>query len=60
MLFQGTKKYPKVDEYMSFLSKNSGVYNAYTDTMETNFFFECKNESFLEALDMYILTILTY
>ena len=33
MLFQGTDKFPKPDEYMAFLSKNSGMYNAYTDLM---------------------------
>ena len=36
MLFMGTEKYPKEDEYSEFLNNNSGNYNAYTDLDVTN------------------------
>jgi len=39
MLFLGTEKYPDEAEYNAYLSKNAGSHNAYTDLMETNFFF---------------------
>jgi insulysin len=38
---------------MAYLSKNSGIYNAYTDLMETNYFFECSNVAFEEAVDRF-------
>ena len=31
MLFLGTEKYPEENDYESFLSKNGGSTNAYTD-----------------------------
>jgi insulysin len=49
----GTEKYPKEGEYMDYLSKNSGLYNAYTSLMETNYFFECSNQAFQEGLDRF-------
>lgn len=30
MLFQGTKKYPKENEYAQFIANNGGTNNAYT------------------------------
>jgi insulysin len=53
MLFMGTDKYPKEDEYSEFLNANSGTYNAYTDLDVTNYFFEISNEAFTEALDRF-------
>ncbi|KAG5520158.1 hypothetical protein PMAC_001235 [Pneumocystis sp. 'macacae'] len=53
LLFMGTKKYPKEDGFASFLSSNSGYYNAYTSTENTNYFFEIPHNSFEKALDMF-------
>jgi insulysin len=39
MLFLGTKKYPKEEEYEGFLSQYGGFSNAYTDMEDTNYFF---------------------
>lgn len=40
MLFMGTKKYPKENDYAQYLSANSGNSNAYTAATSTNYFFE--------------------
>lgn len=53
MLFLGTEKYPNESEYMDYLSKNSGSFNAYTGLMETNYFFEVANHAFEGALDRF-------
>ncbi|KAL4454183.1 hypothetical protein ABPG74_012140 [Tetrahymena malaccensis] len=53
MLFLGTEKYPNQSEYMDYLSKNSGLFNAYTDLMETNYFFECSNSAFEGGIDRF-------
>lgn len=53
MLFMGTEKYPKEDEYSEFLNANSGTYNAFTDIDATNYYFDISNESFVEALDRF-------
>lgn len=53
MLFLGTKKYPEPNEYSEFLGKNSGYDNAFTDLMNTNYYFECKNSAFKECLDRF-------
>jgi insulysin len=39
MLFLGTEKYPNQEEYLKFLSENSGSGNAYTSDLETNYYF---------------------
>lgn len=39
MLFLGTEKYPEENEFDSFVSKNGGSANAYTDMEDTNYFF---------------------
>ena len=38
LLLMGTEKYPSENDYPEFLSKNSGVSNAYTSTDRTIFF----------------------
>jgi secreted Zn-dependent insulinase-like peptidase len=53
MLFMGSKKYPKENEYSKFISDNGGYDNAYTTMTDTNFHFECSNESFEGALDRF-------
>ncbi|KAJ6107127.1 Peptidase M16 core [Penicillium sp. IBT 18751x] len=40
LLFMGTKKYPKENDYNQYLAAHSGSSNAYTAATETNYFFE--------------------
>ncbi|CAD6592028.1 MAG: Insulinase (Peptidase M16) [Alectoria sarmentosa] len=40
LLFMGTKKYPKENDYNEYLSAHSGYSNAYTAATETNYYFE--------------------
>ena len=51
MLFQGTEKYPKENEYFEFISNNGGTANAYTTMTNTNYHFSSSNEAFEEAFD---------
>ena len=51
MLFQGTDKYPRENEYSEFMQNNGGMNNAYTSLTNTNFHFECSNSAFQEGLD---------
>ena len=53
LLSMGTKKYPLENEYSSFLSKNSGVNNAYTVADRTIYYFEVANEAFEGTLDRF-------
>ena len=39
MLFMGSEKYPRHNEYSEFISLNSGTDNAYTSDDETNYQF---------------------
>lgn len=50
MLFLGSEKYPKADNFMEFVSQNGGSYNAYTASDETNFFFSINPIALYEAL----------
>ena len=51
MLFQGSKKYPKDNEYKKFISENAGSCNAYTSMTNTNYHFEVSNEAFKNGVD---------
>jgi len=53
MLFIGTKKYPELDGYQSFLATQGGSSNAYTSGDHTNYFFDVKPEALDEALDRF-------
>jgi insulysin len=53
LLFLGTEKYPKENDYNSYLSKNSGYSNAFTSSLHTNYFFEIKNDALNGALDRF-------
>ncbi|NVJ61321.1 MAG: insulinase family protein [Gammaproteobacteria bacterium] len=53
MLFLGTKKYPKVEEYSEFIEKHGGSQNASTGMEHTTYFFEINNEQFEPALDRF-------
>ncbi|KAK6061152.1 peptidase, M16 family [Cooperia oncophora] len=51
MLFLGTEKYPKENEFLSFITENGGKRNASTDTDHTNYYFYIKPDKLKEALD---------
>lgn len=40
MLFMGTEKYPREDEFSRYLSEHSGRSNAYTSKFNTNYQFK--------------------
>jgi insulysin len=51
MLFMGSKKFPVHNEYSSFINQNSGMDNAYTSDIETNYYFEVANDAFVEGVE---------
>ncbi|GAA5812303.1 hypothetical protein MFLAVUS_005754 [Mucor flavus] len=53
LLFMGTKKYPKENDYYSYLSEHSGLANAFTGTENTNYFFEVGHQFLEGALDRF-------
>lgn len=53
MLFLGTEKYPKADEFQSFISCHGGNNNAWTGTENTTFFFDIQHDYFEQALDRF-------
>lgn len=53
MLFLGTEKYPKADEYQNFISSHGGGHNAYTAQENTNYFFDIAANKLEPALDRF-------
>ena len=53
MLFMGTAKYPKENEYSDFLAKHGGHSNAYTSTVHTNYYFDVGHAHLEPALDRF-------
>ena len=53
LLFLGTSKYPKENDYNSYLSQHSGYSNAFTSSLHTNYYFEIKNDALYGALDRF-------
>ena len=53
MLFLGTKKYPKENEYSQFLSEHAGSSNAFTSGEHTNYYFDISHEHLQGALDRF-------
>ena len=53
MLFISTKRYPTPNEFMAFISANSGETNAYTASNHTNFIFSITPDHYKEALDRF-------
>ena len=43
MLFLGSSKYPKADQYREFVIQNGGSCNAYTDMANTVYYYTIKN-----------------
>uniref|UniRef100_A0A673HXW9 Insulin-degrading enzyme-like n=1 Tax=Sinocyclocheilus rhinocerous TaxID=307959 RepID=A0A673HXW9_9TELE len=54
MLFLGTEKYPKENEYSQFLSEHAGSSNAFTSGEHTNYYFDVSHEHLQGALDSLI------
>ncbi|MEZ8967516.1 peptidase M16 [Vibrio breoganii] len=53
MLFLGTKAYPKVGEFQTFISQHGGSNNAWTGTEHTCFFFDVSPDFFEPALSRF-------
>eukprot|EP00941_MAST-03F_sp_MAST-3F-sp1_P004838 g4838.t1 len=53
MLFLGTEKYPKEDEYNTFLHNHGGSSNAFTATEDTNYYFSVDQDALHGALDRF-------
>eukprot|EP00158_Paraphelidium_tribonemae_P009916 Partr_v1_DN29000_c0_g1_i1_m25164 putative insulin-degrading enzyme len=53
MLFMGTEKYPKENEYTEYLNNHGGSSNAYTSAVNTNYYFEVNHDHFDGALDRF-------
>ena len=53
MLFIGTDRYPKVDEFGEFVLKHGGDTNAYTEVDRTTYYFDIEAEHLPEALDRF-------
>ncbi|KAJ1733777.1 metalloprotease [Coemansia biformis] len=53
LLFMGTKKYPKENDYNEYLSGHGGYSNAYTDLENTCYYFEVTYDALEGALDRF-------
>ena len=53
MLFMGSKKYPDPSFYRDEVSKYSGNCNAYTDLMNTVYYYESNKDGFMKCLDIF-------
>ena len=53
MLFMGSEKYPKEDYYSDKLNELGGYSNAYTDSMETVYYFNVFDKGLLEMFDIF-------
>jgi insulysin len=53
LLFMGTEKYPRENEYSEYLSNHSGSSNAYTGMENTNYFFDVGHKHLEGALDRF-------
>ncbi|PWN23331.1 hypothetical protein BCV69DRAFT_280939 [Microstroma glucosiphilum] len=59
LLFMGTEKYPRENEYSEYLSNHSGASNAYTGMENTNYFFDVGHQHLEGALDRFSQFFLT-
>ena len=53
LLFMGTEKYPKENDYNEYLNSHAGNSNAYTSQDDTNYFFEVNYDYLEGALDRF-------
>lgn len=51
MLFMGSARFPLHNEYSEFMTHNAGYDNAFTDDLETNYYFEIASSKFIEGVD---------
>ncbi|KAJ2236582.1 metalloprotease [Coemansia sp. RSA 485] len=51
MLFRGSAKYPKENDFEDYIASNSGENNAITDSLETYYFFKVDNNALEGSLD---------
>ncbi|KAF8290752.1 putative peptidase [Trypanosoma cruzi] len=54
MLFMGTAKYPREDEYNSYISKNGGHCNAWTEDGSTTYYFTVAHDALEGALERFV------
>ncbi|XP_014281647.1 nardilysin [Halyomorpha halys] len=53
MVFMGSKKFPKENEFDSFIKKHGGSDNASTECEYTTYYFECQDKFMPKALDIF-------
>ncbi|WP_261397644.1 insulinase family protein [Halomonas sp. DP8Y7-3] len=53
MLFLGTEAYPEADAYQGYISRHGGRHNAFTASLNTNYFFDVEADAFEGALDRF-------
>ncbi|XP_065204245.1 nardilysin-like [Planococcus citri] len=53
MLFMGSEKYPKENEFCDFLQKHGGSTNAWTADEYTTYYFSCNIRYLFETLDIF-------
>lgn len=53
MLFLGTEKFPKADEYQAFIDNHSGSHNAFTAYDRTNYYFSIDQQYLEPAIDRF-------
>ncbi|KAJ3134921.1 Insulinase (Peptidase M16) [Geranomyces variabilis] len=53
LLFLGSEKYPKENDYSSYLSAHSGHSNAFTATENTCYYYDCASDAMEGALDRF-------
>jgi len=54
MLFMGTKKYPRENEFAQFVTQNGGCNNAYTAIDHTNYYCSSKTDALKPLLERFI------
>lgn len=57
LLFLGSKKYPDESLFHSFMKRNSGYYNGYTEKEKTTYAYEIDNEALLGSLEIFLSAI---
>ncbi|PSN38436.1 Nardilysin [Blattella germanica] len=53
MVFMGSEKFPKENDFDAFIKKRGGSDNAQTDCETTTFYFECQDKDLKEAIDKF-------
>lgn len=53
MLFIGSEKYPKMGYFDDLMASGAGYSNAYTESTNTNYYFEVTQEHFEKSLDAF-------